>query len=222
MRYLYVMLSRTDTGMGRFIRFFTRGEYNHVSLSVDDRLQKFISFARYRQDVPLAGGIVAETPERLLSCGNVIPVRLFRLEISTSEAQQLEELFAQAEKAPLVYNSLGAILSSCHIPCSVPGAYTCLEFAGAVLGKSYPSIQALGAALDPWEYYRGDLYQLLQDSGNRTDPFFQHHGFWKGSWDTTLHFKTLLWRSLRLERPQDPIVANKLNLLDSTSVLKNS
>jgi len=221
-RYLYVMLSKTDTGMGRFIRFFTRGEYNHVSLSVDDQLQKFISFARYRQDVPLAGGVVAEPPERLLSCGKAIPVRIFRLEITGAEAQQLEDLFAQAEKAPLVYNSLGALLSSCHIPCSIPGAYTCLEFAGAILGNSYPSIQALGAALEPWEYYHGDLCQLLQDSGDRTDSFFRHRGFWKGSWDTTVHFKTLLWRCLRLERPQDPIVSSKLNILHGRSILKNS
>ena len=74
MSYLYVMLSRTDTGMGRFIRFFTREEYNHVSLCVDDSLQKFVSFARYRQDTPLAGGAVAEPPQRLLSCGEAIPV----------------------------------------------------------------------------------------------------------------------------------------------------
>ena len=55
---LYIMLSRTDTGMGRLIRFFTRYDYNHVSLSLDPRLHSWVSFARYAVDVPLAGGFV--------------------------------------------------------------------------------------------------------------------------------------------------------------------
>ena len=213
MSYLYVMLSRTDTGMGRFIRFFTREEYNHVSLCVDDSLQKFVSFARYRQDTPLAGGAVAEPPQRLLSCGEAIPVRIFRLKITKAEAQQLEDLFAQVEKAPLVYNSLGALLKGFHISCSIPGTYTCLEFAGAVLGITPPSIHALGAALEPWEYYQGDLFELLHDNGDRSDSFFEHRGFWKASWDTSIHFKTLLWRTLRLERPRDPIAECSFNIL---------
>lgn len=212
MRYLYVMLSRTDTGMGRFIRFFTREAYNHVSLCVDDQLQKFISFARYRQDVPLAGGAVSESPERLLSCGKILPVKIYRLEISQEEANQLEHLFTQVENGQLVYNSLGALLASCRIHCSIPGTYTCLEFAGAILGKGYPSIHALGVALEPWEYYHGDLFELLHDSGDRTDSFFHHRGFWKGSLDTAIHFKTLLWRLLRLERPFDPVSSCNINI----------
>jgi hypothetical protein len=212
MRYLYVMLSRTDTRMGRFIRFFTQGQYNHVSLCIDDDLKQFVSFARYRQDVPLAGGCVAEFPERLLSCGSKLPVKIFRLEITQSEASHLEALFERIERAPLVYNSLGALLSSCHIPCAVPGAYTCLEFAGTVLGKTYPSIQALEAALEPYVFYQGDLFDLLEDTGDRTAIYFQRRGLWKGSWDTAVHFKTLLWRILRLEKPLDPIALSNLKI----------
>ena len=63
-KYLYIMLSRTGTGMGKVIRAFTRNEYNHVSLPLDSSFKRFVSFARYRQDVPLAGGFVAETPQR--------------------------------------------------------------------------------------------------------------------------------------------------------------
>ena len=95
-RHLYIMLSRTDTGMGRLIRFFTKETYNHVSLCLDDRLDHFVSFARFRQDVPLAGGYVAEPPERLLSCGKTMPVRIFKLDISPKDAEELEAIFALA------------------------------------------------------------------------------------------------------------------------------
>lgn len=212
-RYLYVMLSRTDTGMGRFIRFFTREPYNHVSLCVDDRLCHFVSFARFRQDVPLAGGYVTEPPQRLLTCGKTMPVRIFRLEISEEDAEELEALFGLAGHTQLRYNSLGALLHGCHIPCHIPGSYTCLEFAGAILGKSFPSIQVLADTLEPWEFYHGDLFDLLEHNGKLDDPFFQKRGFLKGTWDTALHFKTLLWRLLRLERPEDPVKDCDLHIL---------
>lgn len=210
--YLYVMLSHTDTGMGRFIRFFTKEEYNHVSLTLDSSLQKFVSFARYRQDVPLAGGYVAEPSARLLSCGKTMPVRIFRLEISREDAQKLDTLFQMADRTPLIYNSLGALLSSCHIHCSIPGAYTCLDFACAILGETFPTIEALGTALGEHEIYRGNLFDLLRSPSNCEGIYFQKRGFSKGTWDTAKHFKTLLWRIIRLERPKDPIADCQLNI----------
>ena len=35
MRYLYVMVSRTDTGFARLIRRFTGCYYNHAAISFD-------------------------------------------------------------------------------------------------------------------------------------------------------------------------------------------
>lgn len=209
---LYVMLSRTDTGMGRFIRFFTREEYNHVSLCLDSQLQHFVSFARYRQDVPLAGGYVTESTNRLRSCGKIMPVRIFKLQISQSDWQKLNDLFQMADRSSLVYNSLGALLCGCHIRCSIPGAYTCLQFAEAILGASYPSIKALGDALEPWEIYRGDLFEILEECTEPESAFFCKRGFRYGTLDTFRHFKTLLWRILRLERPNDPIAEYKTNM----------
>lgn len=212
LRYLYVMLSRTDTYMGRFIRFCTKGQYNHVSLSVDDDLQSFVSFARYHRDVPLAGGAIAEPLDRLFSCGKVLPVRIYKLEISLNKARQIEDLFAQLKHSRLIYNTPGALVTGCHMHCSVPGAYTCLEFAEAIFGKKFKSIDALGSELEPWMYYEGDLYGLLQAGGDQSDPYFQKRGFWKGTWDTMVHFKTLTWRSLRLERPYDPVFGCHINI----------
>ena len=200
--------------MGHFIRFCTKCEFNHVSLSIDDQLQRFVSFARYRQDVPLAGGAVAEPLERLFSCGDILPVKIYKLEISSEELQQLETLFAMLTDAHLVYNSPGALLNSCKIRCTIPGAYTCLEFAETILGTKAPSIDALGAELEPWLYYQGNLFDLLQSSGDRSDPYFQKRGFWKGFWDTLRHYQILIWRGLRLERPKNPVANCRLHILD--------
>lgn len=212
-QYLYVMLSHTDTGMGRVIRFCTGEYYNHVSLTLNGDFQNFVSFARYHKNVPLAGGYITESASRLLSCGKSMPVRIFQIPISQTEALKLSSIFQMADQSDLIYNSIGALLAGCHLHCTVPGAYTCLEFANAILGTSFTSIKRLNNELSQWEIYSGDLFHLLKNDGNRSTPFFQKRSFKKGTVDTVIHFKTLLWRILRLEHPSDPISQSILNIL---------
>lgn len=54
MRYLYVMVSRTDTGFARLIRRFTGCYYNHAAISFDCDLRQLYSFARRAYDLPLS------------------------------------------------------------------------------------------------------------------------------------------------------------------------
>ena len=96
--YLYLMISRTPTKMGKFIRIFTRFSYNHVSLSLDPTLQHWVSFARYVQQVPLAGGFVQENAPRFSAMAGSIPVRIYRVELSESHYRGLLTLFAKAGK----------------------------------------------------------------------------------------------------------------------------
>lgn len=207
-RYLYIMLSRTVTGMGKVIRLFTRSQYNHVSLTLDSSLRSFVSFARYAQDVALAGGFVTEPVERFLSTGQPVSVRVFRVEISQARYQQLAALFALAgQKNSLTYNSLGALLSTWQLRFHIPGAYTCLEFASAVLGKPFRSLQELQEFLEPASFYQGLLQDLVSDSGNRSDSYFTRRGILRGTVDTTLHFIRLVSRLLRLCPCRDPIAA---------------
>lgn len=216
-RNLYIMLSRTGTGMAKAIRACTGATYNHVSLSLDDDLHHFVSFARYAQDVALAGGYVTEPVERILASGDDIPVRIFRLNISAAQYRQLEALFAQAgnRESGLIYNSLGAMLSICRIPCRIPGAYTCLDFANAIIGRRFHSLKALEKHLAPYEIYRGDLKQIAVTSDCCTDSFFCRRGFFPGIEDTAVHFTRLLGRALRITRCRDPIAAYEAGLCPS-------
>lgn len=206
---LYLMLSRTNTGMGKVIRLFTRGQYNHVSLTLDPELAGFVSFARYVRDVPLAGGFVREPAERFLCEEGPLPVRVFRVELEPQREQALSRLFRRAgdRSTGLIYDSLGAFLATWKIPCHIRGAYTCLGFASAVLGRSFGSLQELEAYLEQYEVYHGDLRGLVRDSGDRSAPFFTHRGFLRGTKDTTAHFARLLARLLGVARCQDPIDA---------------
>lgn len=207
-QYLYLMLSRTGTGIGRAIRLFTNYEYNHVSLSLDPEFRQWVSFARYRQDVPLAGGFVEETPERFFSSGSPVQVKIFRVEVSPLRAEALRALFARAghPESGLIYNTFSPLANLLGTQVHIPGAYTCLEFADAVLEESHISLRALEACHRPQLIYEGPLQELVGDSGSREGSYFVQRGFWGGTVDTSLHFARLMRRLFFGSFP-DPISA---------------
>lgn len=198
---LYLMLSRTNTMMGKVIRQYTGAKYNHVSLTLDDSFQRFVSFARYRVDVPLAGGYVREPAERILSTPGELPVRIFRLELDEQREKEVASLFAKAGAPELIYDSLSALVSRWHIP----GCYTCLGFTSRILGKDFRSLQELEAYLEPHAIFTGNLRQLVADSGDRSDLYFQKRGLLRGTGDTAIHFGKLLMRLLRITKCKDII-----------------
>ena len=195
-RSLYLMLSRTGTYTGKVIRLFTHYEYNHVSLSLDPELRQWVSFARYAQGVPLAGGFVTESPERYLCSGGPVQVKIFRIDIPRSRYRKLRMLFAMADQrdSGLIYNTFGAIVTPTGCRWYVPGAYTCLEFANAVLRESHSSIRSLEEAHRDNVIFEGDLRTIAPDTGERVGPFFRRRGFWRGTKDTTWHFARLCRR----------------------------
>lgn len=198
-RYLYLMLSQTSTGMGRLIRLCTGYEFNHVSLSLDPELRRWVSFARYAVDVPLAGGFVVETPERFCPEGQGVPVRIYRIALTEERFQKLRQIFLLAGRrdSGLIYNSFSALFTVFGRKCRIPGAYTCLDFACKVLAEDYASIHELDDGIRAEVYYEGDLSALIPDSGSREDPYFHRRGLLRGTWDTAGHFTRLCSRWFR-------------------------
>lgn len=207
MACIYVLLSCTSTGVGKMIRTCTGSRYNHVSLTLNEDLSGIVSFARLRIDTPLNGGYVREPPERFLYNGGPVPIKVFRVEISEEKALRLREFFAQAGNRELgfLYNHFGAVMTLFRIQCPIPGAYTCLSFAGTVLGKPYRTLQELERDLAPFAVFEGDLYSRCRDSGDRSDCYFTRRGFLRGTKDTLVHMGRLLVRAARIRHFDDSI-----------------
>lgn len=206
MTRLYILLSRTDTGMGRLIRFFTRYDYNHVSLSLDPAFREWVSFARYRIDTPLAGGFVREPAERFFAAGDRVPVKIFQVALTPEQAEKLQTLFALAGKkdSGLIYNTFSALGSVSGHSCPLPGAYTCLDLACAVLEASHSSIRSLDQSLTPHLIFSGELGAVVSDSGDRSGAYFTRRGLFLGTGDTLRHFWQLFLRVFSKNAP-DPL-----------------
>ena len=203
---LYVMISHTDTGVGKLIRMITGFPYNHVCVTLDPSFRNWISFARYIQDTPLYGGFIREPVERYLAKGERIDVRIFALDISPEKYESLQQLFSLAGKQDprLRYDlfSLVTLVAGIHLP--IPGAYTCLGFANKLLDTQHKSIRSLNAHLDPYLFYEGSLADLASDSGSREDIYFTRLGFFRGAAESLRAIGSLIQFALSPQH-NDPV-----------------
>lgn len=205
-RKLYIMISHTDTGVGKLIRLISGYPYNHVCMTLDSSFRTWISFARYIQDTPLYGGFIREPVERYLAKGEQIDVRIFALDISRELYDSLEALFPLAGKQDprLRYNLFSLLTLTFGAEVPIPGAYTCLGFANTVLGTRHRSIRALSDHLAPKLFYEGTLADLAPDSGCRDDIYFTRLGFLRGTAESIKAIGALILFALRPQK-SDPV-----------------
>ena len=210
-RPLYVMISRTSTHMAKFIRKCSRYPYNHVSLTLDPDFRTWYSFARYHKDAPFYSGFIREPVERFFAQGDDVDVRIFCIEIPEEQALRIEQLFLHAgqPETRLMYNYFDAAASVLGLKIAIAGAYTCLSFTCAILGRQYRRIADLDTALEHGLYYHGKLQALVADNGHRTDPYFHPIGLVTGSAKSLHQFSIVTYRFVR-HRFGD-LVEQKLN-----------
>ena len=196
---LYIMLSRTDTGIGRVIRRLSHYEYNHVALTFDPTFRRWVSFGRFVENAAMFGGFIVEPVERYLAGGNRIDVRIFRVELPPEKQQKLQELFALAgdPDCGLLYNTFDILAAIFGQSTQLPDAYTCLGFACKVLDLPYKTIEELDKHLTPWLHFQGELAAVAPDTGNRDDGYFRRMSFPRKCWVSVRHIVRLSTRALR-------------------------
>lgn len=197
-RTLYVMVSRTETGIARIIRAVSRYPYNHVSITLDDTLRSWYSFARYVQSAPLYSGFVRESAERLCAESGDVKVKVYRVSIPEINAARLEQLMPLAgdPESGLIYNHFDAVANAMgyHIP--VPRCHTCLSFACEILDQQHTSIESLCEALNQNLIYEGDLSKLTAPDGNLEDAYFAPMSWVQGSVHSAVQLGILAMRTV--------------------------
>lgn len=204
---LYIVFSATPYKMGKFIRFFTGGKYNHVSVSADYGLTEMYSFARRYRCAPLLGGFVKENSGRFYSNGKSTQIMICEIPVSKEKKNvilaRLSEMKNEREK--YIYNFFSAAATPLRREIRIKDAYTCVEFAIYVLelvglstGGSYVGIEELKIQLERFKVYEGEF-----PDGVQTDAYDDYEcavSFAKQSRSFFYEMNTLLSRKMRLWR----------------------
>ena len=180
MALLYVVFSRTECKMGSFIRLMTHGFYNHVSISLDPRLDEVYSFSRLNYHTPFCAGFVREGAERYRNAERIASISVCCVEIDDEHMNYVTSRLSamKAMQDRYVYNMFSAAVFPLRRTVHIRDAYTCIEFvililktAGVELDEPYYSITDLYGLLCPHEIYSGEYPETapLIDSEYKED-----------------------------------------------------
>lgn len=152
---IYIVASQTGTLPSRLIKRVTRARFNHVSISLDERLDTMYSFARRHPYNPVWGGYVKECP--LSGTFARFPdtqAQVISVEVTQKQYDEihtyLEHMYAQ--KNTYHYNYAGVLLGALRIPFQRKNHYYCSQFVRDVLVKfGVVAPNRFGAVIQPQE-----------------------------------------------------------------------
>lgn len=198
---IYILFSRQNTKIGRFIRLFLRNtRYSHVSVSLDPELRTVYSFARSRFDSPFSGGFVREYPSRFLISDRDINVKICKVELTEKEYIDAKSRlqYCLNHQDEMLYNLYDALLTPLNRRFRLKNAYTCVGFAAYILGvyDQIPNIHALEDLCKDSIVYEGSLKALIEQFRITApnDGYFNHQGLYAAAKDFVKLNKRLLVR----------------------------
>ncbi len=173
--YIYFMISVTQTRFGYLIRKVGHNTYNHTSVILDDQFKEIYGFARSKHKLPFVGGLVKENVDRFTLKRNVkVPVKIFRVPVNVVEYEGVRKIIKEIyEDEEYMYNLYSVLSFPLLQGFETYKAYSCIEFIVHLLqylqfNIDKPAFQYkpddLVELLKGYEYYTGDLVELLPDS----------------------------------------------------------
>ena len=209
-KYVYVVISRTPTSMGKMIRRFIKGKYNHASISLDEKLSQMYSFCRLAVSNPLVGGIIRESVFTLtIGLVDEVPVNVYRIPVTLEQYELISKFIYDIYNDDEVYyynfiQALGLISKKKHV---VYKTYICSEFVMEALkqggikltsSESYKITPTdISQIMKEYIYYSGNLkdYPFIQNIKTKDDErFFCRTGLLYEAFHTLRHFWKVISR----------------------------
>ena len=139
MRKIYIVLSFTGTVLARIIRFYTKKEYSHVSIALDEDLSRMYSFGRLNPYNAFVGGFVHEginfgTFGRFKNTKCSIKC----LEVTDDQYYKLKSLIRKFERTKKEYkfNVIGLFTVALKLKIQKEKSFYCAEFVKYVLEET--------------------------------------------------------------------------------------
>ena len=143
MKKIYFVLTYTGTILAKIIKFYTRREYSHISISLDEELTQMYSFGRLNAYNPVKGGFVQESPQygtfkRFKNTKSLI----FYLEVTDEQYYKINSLikYFQEHRQRYKFNTIGLFAVGLKIKWQKENSYYCAEFVKYIIENSIPNI----------------------------------------------------------------------------------
>lgn len=152
---IYIVASQTGTMPSRLIKRVTRARFNHVSISLDARMDTMYSFGRRHPYTPLWGGYVKECP--LTDTFARFPetqAQIIKVDVSHEQYDGIQTCLEKMyrHRRNYHYNYAGLFLGAFRVPFRRKNHYYCSEFVRDILVKfGVVSPEQFGPIVQPQE-----------------------------------------------------------------------
>ena len=131
MRKIYIVLTYTGTALSKLIRFYTRKEYSHVSISLDENLEHMYSFGRLNPYIPFIGGFVQESPKYgTFKRFSRTKTKIYSMEIDDYQYKKIKKIIKKFlnNKQNYKFNVVGLFAIPFHLKIERKNYFYCAEF----------------------------------------------------------------------------------------------
>lgn len=139
MRKIYIVLTFSGTFLSMLVKCYTRKQYSHVSIALDENLDSMYSFGRIHAYNPFWGGFVHEAPNKgtYKRFKNTIS-KIYSLEVSEREYKKIKETIKTFEDNKDIYrfNMIGLSAVMINKKIKRTNCFYCAEFVKYLFDKA--------------------------------------------------------------------------------------
>ena len=131
MKKIYIVLTYTGSVLSRLIKLYTKREYSHVSISLDENLDSMYSFGRFHAYNPFWAGFVQESTKfGTFKRFSKTKSKIYSLEVSDSDYEIMKSIIDDFNSKKDVYrfNMIGLAAVMFNYRVKRKNHYYCAEF----------------------------------------------------------------------------------------------
>jgi len=165
MKEIFIVLTHTGTTLSKIIKNYTKDEFSHVSIALDEELNEMYSFGRLNAYNPYKGGFVHEyidqgTFKRFYKTRT----KIYSLKITETQYQALKDNIKKIEKKKEKYkfNIKGLFAVAFNKKIAKENSFYCAEFVKYVMEKAEIETK-LPTIIRPDNFKKIDGLQLIYE-----------------------------------------------------------
>lgn len=139
MKKIYIVLTYTGTILSRLVKVYTRKDYSHVSIALDEDLNEMFSFGRLNPYLLLPAGFVHENPNKgTFKRFNKTKSVIYSLEVEDEQYEDAVKVIEKfkSNKKNYGFNIIGLALAPFNLKLPRKKHFYCAEFVKYVLENS--------------------------------------------------------------------------------------
>lgn len=136
--YVYIVLIKALTGIGKFARRLTGYEYTHIAISFDEKLTDFITFSRKNHYLALDSGFMHEC-RSCYAYGEMedFKVKVFKLPVIKEELENIKNIVSKIENdKEYIFNLFSMVTMPILHGFEIYKTHNCMSFVGLIIKET--------------------------------------------------------------------------------------